>query len=178
LWKNGHTAQTNPGQCSHDSNHVDVTDVNTNCTIRFDHFGSRFLSCGRITIGTIGGGITIGTINGGITPVNGTLIPNNGGTIIPLPGPPKLDSDNVNEITIQPNPTKGLFTINFKDLDIDKAVIKMYSLTGKLVKEKGIAPSESVVNIDASKLSSGMYLVRIVTEGGDEIHSTKLTIAN
>ncbi len=90
----------------------------------------------------------------------------------------KLSSDQSDSILLYPNPANDYVSIAFSDIEINQSVIKIYNLTGKLIKEKSIAFNESVVDIDTSQLSNGMYLVRIVANGVDEIYSNKLTIAH
>jgi len=170
LWKNGRTTQNNTSQCVHWANYVDVTEVNTGCTKRID-FDLLPGSCGFvISGGPRGGGTIIPVIINGDIPIN----IGGGFTII---NPPKLGSFADDEITIQPNPTKGTFAIHFKESDIEEAKVRIYNLAGTLAKEKRIAPNESLALIDASALSNGMYLVKVITNSGEQKFSDKLTIA-
>lgn len=154
LWKDEHTGQSNPGQCRYYSNFVDVTDVDANCTKRFGYSRTIGQTCAFISNG--------GNISGGSVGIKN----------------PKLSSLDDYDITIQPNPTKGIFAIHFKELELEEATVRMYNLAGKLVQEKHIIPNESIALMDASTLSNGMYLLKVSTITGEQLFSDKLTIAH
>ncbi len=156
LWKDGHTGQSNPSQCIYDSNYVDVTDVNvgTDCTRRFYYRGDRSQTCPTFSWPFNTGGF-FGDIKN-----------------------PKLNNLTDDAITLQPNPTKGIFAIHFTDLEIEEVTIRMYDLAGKLVKEKQLTPYQSLASVDASALSNGVYLVKVSTNLGEQLFVDKLTIAH
>lgn len=92
--------------------------------------------------------------------------------------PPRFGNFQKDKVTIQPNPTNGLFVVNFEASDIEYATLNIYSLAGQIVKEQQVSPNESVAIIDASRLSNGMYLIKIITNEGEQIFSDKITIAD
>ncbi|MGC4040576.1 MAG: T9SS type A sorting domain-containing protein [Flavobacterium sp.] len=64
--------------------------------------------------------------------------------------------ENKNNLALYPNPGSETLQIKsdlFEDLDV-----KIYSLTGQLVKQGSYTPNQS---IDVSALSSGLYLVQV-----------------
>jgi photosystem II stability/assembly factor-like uncharacterized protein len=71
-----------------------------------------------------------------------------------------------NNINVYPNPNVGIFTINLKDLEGTNAMIKIYSMDGKLVYEKNCAlsNSSSLESIDISTVSSGIYIVNVTAD--------------
>lgn len=183
LWEDGNTNPYNTNECVYESNYVDVTETNSGCTIRIDYSPSSSGNCSFVgptipTGGTRGNTVILTPIlnadnNGGLIPAGGTFSGN-----IQIFGPPKLGNFEEGEITIQPNPTNGLFSINFKKSDIEEAILKIYSLAGQLVKEQQVSPNENTTIVDAKKLSNGMYLIKIETNRREQIFLEKITIAH
>jgi photosystem II stability/assembly factor-like uncharacterized protein len=68
-----------------------------------------------------------------------------------------------NNISIYPNPSTGIFNINLQNMSNDNAVIKIYSMEGKVVYEKSYALNNASMleRIDLSNVSAGMYIVNI-----------------
>jgi hypothetical protein len=62
-----------------------------------------------------------------------------------------------------PNPTKGAFTLNFKVITSDKAVIQLFDIQGRLVGEKKYTSLNSVFKekIYFDNTSPGLYLLKI-----------------
>lgn len=75
-----------------------------------------------------------------------------------------------NVIGIYPNPNNGSFTIKLKD--INKAFVKVYSTTGKLVYSKLM--NTTIMNIDLSAYAKGVYFVRLLS--GDNAYTKKLIL--
>ena len=80
-----------------------------------------------------------------------------------------ITSASLNEIkglkfNVQPNPSNGIFTINFEQFNID-GVIEIYNLAGKNVYQKTITGgSESVF---LPQVSKGIYILNITTSDED-----------
>ncbi len=80
-----------------------------------------------------------------------------------------ISSASLNEIkglkfNVQPNPSNGIFTINFEQFNID-GVIEIYNLAGKNVYQKTITGgSESVF---LPQVSKGIYILNITTSDED-----------
>jgi len=73
----------------------------------------------------------------------------------------------LNNMSIYPNPSNGIFNLNVELQSNIKLQIGIYNLTGQLV--KSINSSEfiegiNVKNIDASELSNGTYFVKVYNE--------------
>ncbi len=76
---------------------------------------------------------------------------------------------NSNSITVAPNPAHGFLTI--KGLNGKNATVLIYDITGKLLlKEAASKPH------DISNLSSGFYIIQIVTK--ERIYVRKLEIVH
>ncbi len=73
------------------------------------------------------------------------------------------DNDLTSSFDLYPNPTKnGLFSIKTQNLNTDNIEIRILNLMGKQVmKQIHEAESSGEINIDASTLSSGVYMVKI-----------------
>ena len=67
------------------------------------------------------------------------------------------------QISIYPNPVKDILNI---DLKSDKGSVKIFDLTGKLVKTADLNQSGT---IDVSQLTKGMYLVEMILNGNTKV---------
>jgi hypothetical protein len=74
-------------------------------------------------------------------------------------------SDN-NTISAYPNPFKNYFHFNVKNSSSNEASLKVYSISGKLVKSNSLSLNNGDVTVDASSLSKGLYIVEIETAKG------------
>ncbi len=64
-------------------------------------------------------------------------------------------------ITIFPNPSKGIYTINLGN--IEPSLIEVYDLTGKIIKSnQKISITNSSTTVDLTAASDGIYFVKIV----------------
>lgn len=73
------------------------------------------------------------------------------------------ENDWVNDITIYPNPTNGVFSIEAECMQN----IKISSITGVLVKE--LVVNNNKTTIDLTSFSSGIYFAKIITDKGSAI---------
>lgn len=73
-----------------------------------------------------------------------------------------INGYDVNNITLYPNPTTGLFTIENIGSKIQN--VEVYDVYGKLI--NSIKVDDNTVSIDASSFASGVYFTRITTEQG------------
>ena len=79
--------------------------------------------------------------------------------------------DEYNDVVgLYPNPNRGIFTIKLKD--IDKALVKIYSTTGKLIYSKPM--NTASMNIDMTGYAKGIYFVRILS--GENAYVKKLIL--
>lgn len=74
-------------------------------------------------------------------------------------------NDNANT-SVYPNPFKDYFYFNVKNTSSKNASLKVYAITGKLVKSSILPLNQGEVTVDGRDLSSGMYIVQIETEEG------------
>ena len=75
----------------------------------------------------------------------------------------KLQTTNIQQWTIYPNPTKGLVNLYVETL-VGKANIVITDLYGKIVKMQNL--SMGVNTIDIANLTKGFYLVSMITSEG------------
>lgn len=66
-------------------------------------------------------------------------------------------------VSVYPNPSGGIFTIQFARTAID-ATLKVADITGKTIME--MKPTGNTTTIDLSKFTSGVYLLTVATEEG------------
>jgi L-ascorbate metabolism protein UlaG (beta-lactamase superfamily) len=84
-----------------------------------------------------------------------------------------IDSKTSSGITIFPNPTNGLFLVSFGTNTIQKTVVQVYNLQGKLVVSE-TAHNKTTVTIDLSDYPKGMYFIKTNYEGN--LYSNKLLL--
>ena len=71
---------------------------------------------------------------------------------------------DANYFSIFPNPSKGVF--NMRMAAINEFDYDLYDITGKLIyQERNIVPTNREYQLDLTSLSSGMYLLKIVSDG-------------
>jgi hypothetical protein len=78
----------------------------------------------------------------------------------------------VNNIKIVPNPSNGIFTIDFGALNTTETTVKIMSVSGQTVYESN--RSANVHEIDLSRHAKGIYFVKI--NSGEFVYNTKLMI--
>lgn len=77
-----------------------------------------------------------------------------------------IESALSENITLYPNPTKGILTVDLKDTEDPIDLIKIYNLQGALVKSQKPNTSNT---INFTNLQNGMYFVKIKTSSGKNI---------
>jgi hypothetical protein len=77
----------------------------------------------------------------------------------------KLSLDE--SISLYPNPSKGVFTLDFSKADFYAQNIRIYNAIGKLVSEKSIAPPhDDKLFFELPSYFKGMYMMLIDTDKG------------
>jgi len=71
---------------------------------------------------------------------------------------------NTNAISIFPNPTTDKFTIILPE----KAIIEILNIEGQIIESKKV--NDSQINIDVSYFSSGVYIIKAITDKGIAIN--------
>lgn len=78
-----------------------------------------------------------------------------------------------NKINVFPNPVSDVVNVKY-DLEVEKLVISLYSISGKLLKQRNINDTQSgITNLNLSMLPSGYY---VITISGDNFNITKKII--
>ncbi|NHM02781.1 T9SS type A sorting domain-containing protein [Flavobacterium difficile] len=72
------------------------------------------------------------------------------------------ESFETNQVAVFPNPSNGIFTIDFGDLSPEK--IEIYDISGKLIQIKNQFEASNQTKIDLSAGATGIYFVKISTE--------------
>ncbi len=88
--------------------------------------------------------------------------------------------NNINEneidygkIELYPNPSTGIFNVKIKKDEVES--IEVYSMDGLIVNDVEVSINKKVTTIDATGLSSGMYMVIVSSELGGQ-YSKKLIV--
>jgi len=84
----------------------------------------------------------------------------------------RIMQDQSSDVSVYPNPAKNSFTVSFNDIGNEIPVsIELRNLQGQSVETRklnGIAD----VQFNVSKLSPGMYMIRVMLEGGDVVEKS------
>jgi hypothetical protein len=77
----------------------------------------------------------------------------------------------VDDLTIFPNPTKGVVTLRFESVEVKNIEIQIINSTGKQVDTHHVNNYIGLVNekIDFSSFSEGLYFIKITTDKGQSI---------
>ena len=83
----------------------------------------------------------------------------------------ELNENALNTITISPNPSNGIFSINSDNSDLIEVEIEIYNLQGTIVYKASTFANES---IDLSKEPKGIYLLKV--KSGKKVLTNKLIL--
>lgn len=83
-------------------------------------------------------------------------------------------AETQNEISIYPNPSYGIFTINFQQLN-EKPIIEIYNLQGVKIKSVSLG-EETNVMINIKSYPAGLYFVKCIA--GEEIITKQIIKIN
>lgn len=77
-----------------------------------------------------------------------------------------IDYSSAEFKSIIPNPAKNNTELSYSlPLGINKANIRIHSITGKIMNDISISPDSSKFNLDTSALTRGMYMLSLVVDG-------------
>jgi|TARA_B100000315_G_C14342936_1_gene480435 hypothetical protein len=84
------------------------------------------------------------------------------------------ESTSNNEISLYPNPAKRNITLVFNGIANQKYTVIVYNSIGKEITEIcGVTFGEKQnVNIDISSYKSGIYIVNLISESGENVRTT------
>ena len=71
-------------------------------------------------------------------------------------------------IKLYPNPTTGIFSIGFGNIDLKKSQIQIFDLTGKAISSKNTQKNNNALTVDISNVPKGNYILKIKTSDGKE----------
>lgn len=77
-------------------------------------------------------------------------------------------------IKVFPNPSTGVFQVDIADVRADVQSIEVYSVDGKKVLSVGDQMINNLTEINLSTMTSGVYLIKIITK--NEVYSSKVTL--
>lgn len=75
-------------------------------------------------------------------------------------------NNNVNEITIAPNPSNGLFTITCNNPGNESIRVEVIDITGRVRTMQSIEPGTISKNINLQELPAGVYFARFIYSNG------------
>jgi hypothetical protein len=64
---------------------------------------------------------------------------------------------------VYPNPNNGRFDLVFSSLLLDEVELTLIDIKGSTVYSKKLAPNRPVLSMDVSDLSSGLYVLKVVS---------------
>ena len=85
-----------------------------------------------------------------------------------------IESNNIPEVNIYPNPSNGYFTLDLSGLNASKIDLKVYNLVGEVVWDNFLNLKENTLNLDLSTLHKGIYILNI--NSGSNTFTKKITI--
>ena len=84
---------------------------------------------------------------------------------IPLPGTEPI-TKSAQVITVSPNPSNGIFTINLGDNENENAMVTVYNSYGKII-YSAQHNGERVVNLNLTQAENGVYLFNVIAGGNN-----------
>jgi len=84
--------------------------------------------------------------------------------------PLSIDTPEVIELSVSPNPSSGLITIGLSNADVENAQLVLYDLQGRITLSRKLTQNNATINIEA--LPTGMYLAEL--RQGDSTYTTKI----
>lgn len=72
----------------------------------------------------------------------------------------------LSDVTIAPNPSSGVFEVEFANGIAEKTSLMIYNVLGQEVKSLDCARDDKTIKLDLSDYPSGVYLVKIIGDGG------------
>ncbi|MBP6238643.1 MAG: T9SS type A sorting domain-containing protein [Saprospiraceae bacterium] len=88
----------------------------------------------------------------------------------------KEDILAVADFSIMPNPTNGLIEVDLSSYSQRKVQLELYNLQGKLLRSVNIESINGKEEVDLTTFDSGMYLIRVRSEGLPDV--TKRVVVN
>lgn len=89
-----------------------------------------------------------------------------------------IDYSSAEFKSIIPNPAKNNTELSYSlPLGINKANIRIHSITGKMISEINISPNSGKYSLDTSSLTRGMYMLSLVVDGA-VVGTRKLVVNN
>jgi glucose/arabinose dehydrogenase len=130
---------------------------NGNWTMTLKDFPGNWVAFGE----DINGELLVSNISGSIYKLTDTLL--------------SIDDNQLNKITIHPNPAKIELFINFASSQPETTTeILIHNMQGKIVKTIRRS-TEAILKINTSDLANGIYILKINTDKGEQ-HTQKLVI--
>lgn len=75
-----------------------------------------------------------------------------------------IDSVGFENLSVFPNPTSGISTIQSSQL-VSETSISIYNILGKILLSEKIHPQNGAISLDISSFENGVYVVKISSEG-------------
>lgn len=74
-----------------------------------------------------------------------------------------IEDPEERQLLVYPNPNNGRFDLVFSSLLLDEVELTLIDVKGSTVYSKKLAPNRPVLNMDVSDLSSGLYVLKVVS---------------
>jgi S-ribosylhomocysteine lyase LuxS involved in autoinducer biosynthesis len=80
-----------------------------------------------------------------------------------------IEDENMNQVSIYPNPTTDVVTISINDQMVQHTTIEIVNLVGSVVHQMVAIQPKTMISADALGLRSGIYLIKINYENQHKV---------
>lgn len=80
-----------------------------------------------------------------------------------------INSLGLENLKIFPNPTSGMVTFQLPQIS-SKTTVSLFDILGKRILFKELIPQNNLVSLDLSSFKTGIYIVKISSQGNEAIH--------
>ena len=98
-----------------------------------------------------------------MTPSNQNFSCNQGAIIDLVPITDAIIEDSAPALLVYPNPTSGVFIVEWKNANLDVCCFRMYDQSGKLLISNQLTKEANT--IDMSNQPEGIYYLQLIEEG-------------
>lgn len=100
-----------------------------------------------------------------MTPSNQNFSYNQGAILDLVPTTDGIVENSTQQLFVYPNPTSGLFTIEYKNTNLDACAFRIYDVFGKLLISNNLTKENNT--IDLSSQPAGIYFFQLIEDGGN-----------
>ena len=98
-----------------------------------------------------------------MTPSNQNFSYNQGAILDLVPATDGIVESSTKKLLVYPNPTTGLFTIEWNNTNLDACAFRIYDIFGKLLISNNLTKENNT--IDLSSQPNGIYFFQLIEDG-------------